>query len=108
MTDGRDIELLKIGSTIASDTVIPEVTIWRAQVIYPVHKMHSSYIHAARCFGSSPDAAIASMYAALDDAGELDDEMLPCESCGQGYRMLSLVSSYIPHKEICPAMNDTG
>jgi hypothetical protein len=108
MTDGREFTLLKIATVLIGDQELGGRKIWQAEYIHPMHKMHATYTRTERGFGTTPDEAIARMYEKLEDAGELNDSRLPCESCGKGYRILSVAESHIPHDDKCPAMNDTG
>jgi hypothetical protein len=113
MSDGREFALTKIARRIHTEIGEYDLptnigTVWCAEYVTPVHKMHSTFARRTRGFGSSFNTALAAVYEKLDDAGELDDDMLPCEDCGKGYRVLSVVDSYVQHDDKCPAMNDTG
>ena len=102
MSDGRDIKLTELTSKPGF------ITVWQAEVIYAQRKMHYNITRAVRGFGQTVREAIVQLYGKLDDAGELEDNLIPCQLCGKGYRVVSIVDTHIPHGDKCPAMSDTG
>jgi hypothetical protein len=101
---GRDIELTPLSGGMPGTTW--EVTVWQASSAYVRHKMGGAFAHPERGFGMTPADAIACLFEKLDDAGEMEGQYDPCESCGKGMRILSVVTSYIKHDDKCPAMNE--
>lgn len=109
MPDGHEFELTVMEGSVKMMTVMTEIPcVWRAEAVIPVQKLSGSFTREYLGFGTSLSEAIADCYRKLDADGELRDSRIPCDSCGKGYRVLSVVNSYLPHAEICPAMSDTG
>lgn len=115
MSDGRNITLTRITSTLDQQTAgklrTPpkrgrRITIWQAETPRPVFKISGSFPRVLRGFGPTPEHALARLYDELEDAGELDQDASPCLDCGGGYRILSVAQSYVQHNDKCPAMND--
>jgi hypothetical protein len=107
MSDGRQIRLTKLARL--AEPPIPHgeyLAVWQAEAVYPRRKFGGAFIQPEHGYGGSMREAVAQLYDKLDDAGELEDDLLPCTSCGKGYRLISVVSTYVEHDDKCPAMKD--
>jgi hypothetical protein len=104
LSDGRDVILTRITGKRNGLSV----EFWQAEYIYLRNKMAGPLTRSEMGFGASVNEAVIALYDRLADAGELDSNLTPCTSCGKGYRLISMVSSFIEHDDKCPAMADPG
>ena len=99
MDDGREFEITRTDGARG-------YRIWMAEYPVVIVKIRDSFVRTVRGFGATADEALARCYERLDDEGELDENHRPCADCGAGRRVHSVVSTYVPHNDKCPAMND--